>query len=215
MDFLLPLNCSRRGRNLLDERRRRGAKRALSEAKDRPCESQCLNSPLSPLYDQWARLCGWVENARTTQGLGMNPRRSVHAVTNVCTLETKSLEHLKSFSKIHFLNYYLESHLYKNCFLYLFTLQHFFSSSIIGQRKIRNKKQLYLEDHLDKLLEDSFFNKIFVPTIQEGYGESLGDVLTLRTGFCWSSFFQLIACMTVLRERFFSQSGGVGLRYID
>ena len=65
---------------------------------------------------------------------------------------------------------HLESHLHKNRFLYFLLSNSFakshahskesFSSSIFGLRKTRNRQWLYLDDHLEKLLEGNFSLKL-------------------------------------------------------
>jgi hypothetical protein len=85
----------------------------------------------------------------------------------------------KSFSKSHSLNHHSESHLHKNHFLYHFVLKQFFYISCALYRVILvfyfwltknlSRRWLYLNNHLDKLLE----------SIYEGLRESLGDALTM------------------------------------
>jgi hypothetical protein len=85
-------------------------------------------------------------------------------------LKLKYLESIfNSLSKSYSLNYHLKSHLHKNHFLNFSLSNSFsicraysrklFSSSIFGQWKIRNKRWLYLDNHLKKLLDDSFSPK--------------------------------------------------------
>ena len=78
----------------------------------------------------------------------------------------------KSLSKSHSLNHHLKSHLHKKSFsisfhsptvfLYLIrTLERHSRLLFLASKKIRNRRWLYLDDHLEKLLEGSFHQNIY------------------------------------------------------
>jgi hypothetical protein len=98
----------------------------------------------------------------------------------LCVSDTKEMavyRASRSFSKFYSLNHRLESYLHKNHF-YIFSFSNRFSMShthskqpfssfIFGQRKIRNERWLYLNNHLEKLLESSFSPKSLFLTFRK------------------------------------------------
>jgi hypothetical protein len=52
----------------------------------------------------------------------------------------------------------------------------------------------YLDDHLEKLLKNNVFTKIFIPNIYEKYGESFRDALNMSSNLI-NCFVFLLHCV--------------------